>query len=261
MQRTHKRFHLGIFGSQGKTTYALKFVSNAASQCVFLFDAEGEFSEVLDLQPARTTYELDQAIRSGWVCFDPHVMFPGELETALEYFCTLTLEASKRMPGRKFFVLDEAGTYVTGNFIPKPLKTIAQTGRRYGIDGVFIGQQPNELHNTIRCQLTEVVCFQITDDTALEFPKKFGFDPEAVRTLPRFGYICRNNRGGEARSSPGPSTKASAGRRRSAPEPACIEEPGQSQSNVTPQADNLLDESQSGESQLPAASHLAAESQ
>ena len=201
MQLSHPRFHLGVFGGSGtgKTTYALKFVASTNARCVFLYDAEGEFSSRMQLQPARTPAELDAAIRAGWVCFDPHVMFSGNLEAGLVYLSRLAMEASKRMPGRKFIVVDELGWYVTGNSIPFPLKQVVQSGRRHGLDGVFIGQQPNELHNTIRCQLTEVVCFQLTDDTALEFPRKFGFDPEAIRALKPYEFICRNNRGAETR--------------------------------------------------------------
>jgi hypothetical protein len=40
-----------------------------------------------------------------------------------------------------------------------------------------------------------VVLFQLTDATALEFPKQFGFDPEEVRRLARIRYIARNNAG------------------------------------------------------------------
>jgi len=68
------------------------------------------------------------------------------------------------------------------------------------MEGVFIAQAPNELHNFVRAQLTEVVCFQLTEDCALEYPKKFGFDVEAVRALQPYEFICRNNRGQEVRS-------------------------------------------------------------
>lgn len=199
MQANHRRFHLGIFGGSGtgKTTYAMRYVAATHSRLVFIFDAEGEFADAMKIPPARTALEIDQAVQSGWVCFDPHTMFPGRLEDALEFFATYALEASKRMPGRKLFVVDELGRYMSGHDVPTPLKILVQTGRRYGIDGVFIGQQPNELHNTVRCQLSEVVCFQLTDDTALEFPRKFGFDPEAVRGLAPFRFIARNNQGGK----------------------------------------------------------------
>lgn len=202
MKLAHKRFHLGVFGGSGtgKTEYALRYVANAQAKCVFLFDAEGEFSDRMNLQPARTHFEIDQALRTGWLCFDPHTLFPGRLEEALEYFAKLALRAGALLPGRKFFVVDELGWYMTGHAVPTELKKLVQSGRRVaGMDGIFIGQQPNELHNTVRSQLTEVVCFQLTDDVALEWPKKFGFNIEAVRTLPPYRFICRNNRGGEVR--------------------------------------------------------------
>jgi len=201
MQISHKRFHLGIFGGSGtgKTTYAMRYLAAAAARMAFIFDPENEFSDRMKILPARTVWEIDQALQCGWVCFDPHTMFPGRLEDALEFFTAFTIEASKCIPGRKLFVVDELGRYMSGHDVPHVLKVLVQTGRRYGIDGVFIGQQPNELHNTVRCQLSEVVCFQLTDDTALEFPRKFGFDAEAVRRLAPFRFIARNNQGGEER--------------------------------------------------------------
>jgi hypothetical protein len=205
MQRNHKRNHLGVFGGSGtgKTTYALKYIANAKSTCVFLFDADSEFEDALKLKPARTTAEIDAAILTGWVCFDPHIMFPGELEKAFDYFSDYVLRVCDRLPDRKFFVVDEVGRYCTGHTVPKPFKTLIQTGRRYGIDCVVIGQQPNEVHNTIRVQFSEVCCFQIKDDdeSALKYLVKFGFNPEEVRNLDpeRHQWICRNNRGEEAR--------------------------------------------------------------
>jgi hypothetical protein len=202
MQRSHKRNHTGIFGGggSGKTTFATKYICNATSELVSIFDPEDEFSEILGIDQAETPEEIDAAIRSGWFLFGPHRMFAGDLEGALAYFSSLVLRVSMELPGRKFFVVDELGRYVSGSSVPKPLKVLVQTGRRYGIDCVFIGQQPNELHNTIRTQLSSVVCFQLTDETALEFPKNFGFNTESVRQLPPHNWICRTNQGIEVRS-------------------------------------------------------------
>lgn len=209
MQLDHARFHLGVFGGSGtgKTTYGLKFVAHSPARCRFLFDAEGEFSGKMQLRPARNPDELGAAVPSGWVCFDPHFMFPGDLEAAIAFFAAFTLAACDKIGGRKFFVVDELGQYVTGHLIPKPLKTLVQSGRRYGIDGIFMGQAPNELHNTVRVQLSEVCCFQLTDENALEYPIKFGFNPDKVRALqssylqpqPGNHWICRNNAGDEKR--------------------------------------------------------------
>jgi len=195
----HRRFHLGIFGASGngKTTFAENFLRRARARVRFVFDAEGEFCQRFGVSPCRSGSEIDAAVlsRSPFVCFDPHSLFPGELESALPWFCEVVLAWSARLPGRKFFVVDELGRYVTTANLPKSLKVLVQTGRRYGVDGVFIAQQPNELHNAVRVQLSEIVCFQLTDATALEFPARFGVDPKKVRALRPFEYIARDNQG------------------------------------------------------------------
>jgi DNA helicase HerA-like ATPase len=203
-QLDHERYLLGVFGGSGtgKTTYAAKFLANTTARCRFIFDPEGDFCQLMHLLPARTTFEIDQATHTGFVAFDPHTMFPGELERALEFFSSYALQASKQIPGRKFFAVDELGRYTSGHDVPAPLKTIVQSGRRFGLDSVFVAQQPNELHNTVRCQLSEVVCFQLIEERALEFPASFGFNAEEIRALaPRGEFICRNNRGQEFRSN------------------------------------------------------------
>jgi hypothetical protein len=195
----HQRFHLGVFGGSGtgKSEYVCRFLAYAKASCVFTFDPDLEFSQRMNLQPARTHYDLDQAIGSGWCCFDPHNLFPGDLEGALDYYAKLAMKAGAMLPGRKLFVLDESGWHMTGHNLSKPLKILVQSGRRAGVDTVWIGQQPNELHNAVRAQLSEVVTFQITDDTALDWLKRWGFDVAAVRSLPPHYFICRNNRGGQ----------------------------------------------------------------
>ena len=82
-------------------------------------------------------------------------MFAGNLEGALEYWARLALAVGARLPGRKFFVVDELQWYLTANGIGHWLRVLTQSGRRKaGIDGVFIAPSPNELHNGVRMQLT-----------------------------------------------------------------------------------------------------------
>lgn len=197
MQSDHKRFHLGIFGGSGcgKTTLARRFLCNARAKCVFIFDPDGEFARGLGLRPVRRVSDLAAAVATGWVCFDPHIDFPGDLEKALAFFADFAFQVSGRMPGRKFFVVDEVGLYVTTANVPKELKIVVQTGRRHGLDGIFMAQQPNEIHNTIRSQLSTVICFQLTDVTALKFPEKFGFNPREIMTLKPYRWVCRDNQG------------------------------------------------------------------
>ena len=71
--------------------------------------------------------------------------------------------------------------------------------QEWGVDPQMSPSAAVGLHNTVRCKLSEVACFQLTDDCALEFPAKFGFNPEEIRALAPFRFIARNNQGGEVR--------------------------------------------------------------
>lgn len=209
MQRKHKKFQLGVFGESGtgKTTYAAKYIVNAGPcrccggpKTVFIFDDEDEFTEILGVPQAETPEQLDAAVSTGWVLFSPHKMFPGNMEKALEFFCDFVMKIAEKIPGRKIIVIDELGLKCSGNSIPEPLQIDVQTGRRYGIDFVFMGQQLNELHNTVRMQLNELCLFRTSEENALKFAvSAFRFDAEELKSLPDFRWVCRNKFGGEAR--------------------------------------------------------------
>jgi GTPase SAR1 family protein len=204
MAHRHRKFHLLVIGTggYGKSTYAEKFVANAPdTSCVFLFDPDGDFAEEMDLTPCTTPAEIDQAVKTGFVCYDPTEMYPGETEKGLEYFCRYAYERSDRLPGRKFLVIDELWEHCDGGPLPKALKVCVKKGRHVRLDCVFISHTPNEVHNSIRAQVTEVVCFNVMVDDGLaqKWLKNFGFDLDELRQLPQFHYIARNKRGGETR--------------------------------------------------------------
>ena len=132
MQLDFPRWHVGFFGSSGtgKTSAALRLVCGHASRCVFIFDPEGEFSKRLKLPAVSTIPDLVAAVNSGWVLFDPHGQFPGNLEGGLSFFAEWALAICDKLAGSKFFVVDELDQYMSGNKLPVPVKNIAQTGRR-----------------------------------------------------------------------------------------------------------------------------------
>jgi hypothetical protein len=197
MQLDHSAYRLGIFGASGtgKTSFALRFLANTPATCRFIFDAEdGELSQRLGLTPCTTPDELDAAVSTGWVCFDPWGMFTDG-EPAIRFFSTWAFEVSERLPGRKFFVVDELQGFCSGHKVPDELAALVRRGRRRGLDSVFLSHSPGELHNSIRAQLTEVVCFLMTDPLALEWPAAFGFDPEEIRSLEPYRFVARTKWG------------------------------------------------------------------
>ena len=204
MAHRHRKFHLMVLGTSGygKSTFAEKFIAHCpGTSCVFIFDPDGDFADEMGLTPCTTPAEIDRTVKTGFVCYDPGIMFPGEPEKGLDYLCRYAFERSKRLPGRKFLVIDELGTQCNGGNIPKHLKICVQRGRHESLDCVFISHTPNEIHNSIRAQVTEVVCFNLNVDegVAATWLKNFGFNLDELRKLPPFHYIARNKRGGEAR--------------------------------------------------------------
>jgi DNA helicase HerA-like ATPase len=196
VQIDHPAYRLGIFGGSGsgKTTFALKVLANLPAKVRFIFDPEGEFSHRLGLPLCQTFADLDREIGTGWICFDPFTEFETPDE-GFAFFTRYAFELSQKISGRKLFMVDELQEHIDGHKIPPELSSLVWRGRRRGLDSIFIGQSPNLLNNRVRLQLTEVVCFQMTDDTALEFPRGFGFDVEEVRRLPQFRFVCRTKRG------------------------------------------------------------------
>ena len=160
--------------------------------CRFLFDPEGEFSTRLHLRAARSAQECKLALDDGFVVFDPHTMFAGRLEEALEWFCTFAFDASSRMPGAKLLLLDEAWKYCTPGSIPMPLATCIQTGRKRGLGMAFATQRPNRLNESITNETTELVCFRLQGEDALKRVADLGADADEVTQLPPGSFVAVN---------------------------------------------------------------------
>lgn len=97
------------------------------------------------------------------------------------------------------FVCDEVQKFTKPAFIPQPLKEIMQTGRRFNIDTALMSQQPNELANSLRNQVTEFISYRHTDPTALDWIEKMSLSREVISSLPDLTYIWRNTQTGEQR--------------------------------------------------------------
>lgn len=212
----HQAFRVGIFGGSGtgKTTYALNFIQRSPYRWRFIFDPEEEFARRLGTYCARTSAQIHQQLASGWCLFDPSEMFPDDLEGAVSFWADFSFRFSCGVPGKKLFVIDELQMYCTGHQIPRTLMRLVQTGRRREIDSVFIGPAPNLLHNSIRAQLTEAVCFRLSDPNAFDWAQTVGFDPGELVSLPDHHFVARNLRSGaevrgpksthKSRNVPGP---------------------------------------------------------
>lgn len=195
----HQSLKVMITGTSGtgKSTLLERLLRAEKAQWKFVYDHQGEFAGRFKLPVVTCCDDLEEkTIRKGWVVYDPVDEFAGRAG-GFDFFCEYVFMVSKKVNGRKLFVVDELQNLTDNRTAPVPFLTICETGRRYQIDVFTISQAPNRIHNSVRNQLTDVYTFRHSDEAAIKYLADNGFDPEAVRNLQEYEYLHRNLRTGE----------------------------------------------------------------
>jgi len=186
-------------GRTGKSTFALRYLVNAKLDARFIFDPEGEYAQRLQLTPARDLFDLAVQLCRGWVVFDPHEMFPGQLGEAFTWFCAWSFACSEKMPGEKVLLVDEVWKYANPQKMPIELATVCQTGSKRGLGLMVNTQLPNKLNGSLLNECSEFVCFRLQFEKALDVAQEFGFDREEIRAMPELQFVSRTDVGAELR--------------------------------------------------------------
>jgi hypothetical protein len=181
----------GMTGS-GKTTFALRYLLNVSAACRFVFDDLGQVAARLKVPHAGTAAELEAALATRWVVFNPHRMFPGDAAAAFAFFCQWAFNCARRGPGKKVFLADEVWRWCSPNSIPKELAALAQMGRAENMELMTATQLPHKIHASITGQSTELVCFRLDERLALDTVQDLGADRASVQALPLGSFISWN---------------------------------------------------------------------
>ncbi len=184
---------VGCSGS-GKSTFANLYLINGKFSCRFIFDPRGEYAERFKIRACRTAAELQAAVRSGWVIFDPSHLFPGDHQAGLENFCEWSWTIGGKIAGQKIVFVDEVWKHCSPNAIPKPLAMILMDGRKNGVGALLSTHRPNKLNDAITGEATELVCFSLTGTLKLEYLER-NFDEFPVNKLPQLPplhFIAQN---------------------------------------------------------------------
>ena len=191
---------VGMTGS-GKSTFAYRHLLNTPAACRFIFDDLGRAAVRLRLRPSYTSVELETAVPSKWVIFNPHRMFPGDPKSAFKFFCDWAYKVSQRGPGKKLVLVDEVWQWQDGRVMPKELAMIVQTGREENIEFVCCTQLPHDVNDAITGQSTEMVCFRLDEPKALARIRELRADSELVRNLPLGSFISYDRVTGQTASA------------------------------------------------------------
>ncbi len=191
---------VGKSGS-GKSSYAVNYLGNAKFTVRFIFDPRHEYAERFQRRACRVAAELSAAIATGWVIFDPHVLFPGDPQRAFEMFCEWAWTVSEKLPGQKILFADEVWKHCSPNHLPRPLAMILMDGRKNGIGMLLTTHSPNRLNAAITGEATEIVGFALTGELKIGYLEKNcdEFPASELTQLPPLHYIAQNCESGGLR--------------------------------------------------------------
>lgn len=164
--------------------------------CRFVFDDLGQVAARLKLPHASTAAELEAALATRWVVFNPHRMFPGDAAGAFRFFCQWSFDCSRRGQGKKVFLADEVWRWCSPQAIPKELATLAQMGRAENLELMTATQLPHKIHASITGQATEIVTFRLDEDLALNSLRELKANSDQVKSLPLGAFIAWNRLSG-----------------------------------------------------------------
>lgn len=179
---------VGMTGS-GKTTLAFNYLRNTPAVCRFIFDDQGQASARLKIPLASTIAEMERALQTRWVCYNPHLDFPGDLDGAFSFFCDWCFQVSKRGPGWKQMLVDEIWRFQDRDKIPKELAVVSQMGRIERLELVSVTQQPHLVNSSIMGSSTELICFRLDESVEWKKIASLGAPASEVAALPLGSFI------------------------------------------------------------------------
>lgn len=178
----------------GKSTFARRYLRNAKGVAVrLIWDDQGEYSRAFRIPLANSIEDLERDVPTGWVCFDPGTLFPGNPEAGFAFFCEWALKVADRGPGRKILLVDEVWRYCNPAWIPPQLAACVQTGRKWELETVFASQRPQRINESILGEVTEAVSFHLIGANAVaKMVDNYEFDGSEISRLPAGHWVSRS---------------------------------------------------------------------
>lgn len=186
LQLKHKARHIAIVGQSGsgKSSVLCALANDPQYSRVFVFDAEGEFSE--RIKNCHVTSDITKMLgKSKITCFVPSGQSDSE---DFDDFCLFLFEFCQAHKSVVLGIVDESQLYMSARTLPDDLLNALTRGRRYGLDLAYATHQPGMFNFMLRPQTTEIYAMAIADPDAAKWLKGFGFDTDELQELPSLQY-------------------------------------------------------------------------
>lgn len=180
----------------GKTSLAFRFLCGWRAAWRFVFDHDDQWTRKLQRPAASTWQDCKRQLAAGRLCiFNPRPRFGRDRRGAFCWFVRNVFDASERINQVKLLVAEEIGmcTPESRNELDPEIDDLMTLGRRRELDLIACSQLPNEIHHKIRNQFTHMAAFRFSDPNPLRWLEGFGYDPEQIKTLPKFSYLWKPN--------------------------------------------------------------------
>lgn len=189
---SHAAFRYGIAGASGmgKSTRLKSLIRSARATVVFAFDPTGQLADKFGVRGVARRKDIAAALALGWCCFRGDEF--GDSAEAFDWFADTAFALAEHIEGRKFFVADEVQSWVTPREIPAGFHAVIQRGRHHRLDVAFTCQTFNELHNSLRAQITKAAAFAHIDATASDWLTSKGFPARELAALRKGEYLERS---------------------------------------------------------------------
>ena len=180
----------------GKSTLLEKLVRKEKARWKFLYDhKQGDLARRFGVRACKTINDLVEATeKGGYVIFDPGLMYPGHPEKGFAFFCDYVWNICTTHKGVKVFGTDELNSIIDTRNCPDEFLIILDQGRTFQINCFFIAQSMNEIHNSVRKQMTEVFAFRQGDENGAVWlnEKGIGLPPHDVMKLNPGEFLYKN---------------------------------------------------------------------
>lgn len=184
-------FNSGITGS-GKTYHAIKYARGLNVPVLFINPQQEDISGFIRADNANSLQQIKRAlIANKKINYIPDLDWKRSI-IEIDYLVKTLCELGKR----SLLVVDECDMWARQGVSTSPLFFVAQRGRKWGIEGLFISQSPSEVDKIIlkNCEIQRVFRF---NEFGEKYYRGYGYDTDKMRDMlekkGQFSYILLEN--------------------------------------------------------------------